>query len=68
MLFSLSFLSKDYLFNEIIVPDFRKANVISETPSADHVEQSVEVSDSVTDNLIGALANFNIEDCQFVYF
>jgi len=63
MLFSLSFLSKDYLFKEIIVPGFRKANVISEAPSADHVEQSVEVPASVTDNLIGALANFDIEDC-----
>jgi len=33
----------DYLSEETIVSGFRKANVISETPSADHVEQSVEI-------------------------
>jgi len=31
--------------------------------NADHVEQSVEIPALVTDTLIGALANFDIEDC-----
>jgi hypothetical protein len=53
----------DYLSEETIVSGFRKANVISETPSVNHVEQSVEIPASVTDTLIGALANFDIEDC-----
>ncbi len=52
----------DYLSEETIVSGFRKANVISETPSVNHVEQSVEIPASVTDTLIGALANFDIED------
>ena len=53
----------DYLSEETIVSGFRKANVISETPSVNHVEQSVEIPASVTDTLIGALANFDVEDC-----
>jgi hypothetical protein len=47
----------DYLSEETIVSGFRKANVISATPSADHVEQSIEIPASVADSLINALEN-----------
>ncbi len=56
----------EYLSEETIISGFRKANVISATQLADHVEQSVEIQASITDTLIGALANlniFNLNDC-----
>ena len=45
-----------------IVSGFKKANMIEALPSADHVEQSVDIPDSVTDALVGALAHTVLND------
>jgi hypothetical protein len=41
---------------------FKKANMIEALPSADHIEQSVDISDSITDALVGALAHTVLND------
>ena len=58
----------DYISEETIVSGFRKANVISATASADHVEQSVEIPASVSDTLISVLRNNLVLDEQICFF
>jgi len=43
----------DYLSPETIVSGFKKANMIEALPSTDHVEQSVDIPDSITDAIVG---------------
>ena len=49
----------DFLSKDTIVSGFQKANMIAASPS-DHVEQSVEIADSVA--LIDALGCLAVED------
>jgi len=56
------FFLRNYLSQETIVSGFKKANMIEALPSADHVEQSVDIPDSVTDALVGALAHTVLEN------
>jgi hypothetical protein len=52
----------EYLSHETIVSGFKKANMIEALPSADHVEQSVDIPNSVTESLIGALGMCTVVD------
>jgi len=50
----------EFLSEDTIVSGFQRANMISAAPS-DHVEQSVEIPDSVTQILVEALECLNVE-------
>jgi len=50
----------DFLSEDTIVSGFQKANMIS-TPPVDHVEQSVEIPDSVANTLVEALEHLVVD-------